>query len=173
MRTDKTTNIKRLLIDSVTFNDFVKLLPALQNVQSFCTDYQLYYDDRSDPWQQQILTTSSMLPKCIQLNLQLSDDIMFEHIEYLLQQTPNLKELVLSGWYHVPNAKKWELLLSIQCPKLIKFELLCLGSVYDDSFYQAIDNFEQECNITLFWLKRNTITEKNGRFFSCRFDIVA
>jgi len=175
IRTYRATNIKRLFVDSLTFNDLMKLLPALQNVQSCCIDYQLYYDYQSDPWQQQILTRSPMLPKCIQLNLQLSNDIMFEHVEYLLQQTPNLKEVVLSGLYHVPNAKKWELLLSIQCPKLIKFELLCLGGVYDDSFYQAIDDFEQECSITLYWLKRNTITDRHTRgcSFSCRFDIVA
>ena len=106
IRTDRATNIKRLLIDSLTFNELLKLLPALRNVQSLCTDYQLHCDDRSDSWQQQIFSINSMLPKCIQLNVQLSDDMTFEHIEYLLQQTPNLRKLVLPGWYHVPNAKK-------------------------------------------------------------------
>jgi hypothetical protein len=41
--TTKTTNIKYLSIDSLTFNDLIKLLPALQNVKAFCLDYQLYY----------------------------------------------------------------------------------------------------------------------------------
>ncbi|CAF1145961.1 unnamed protein product [Rotaria sp. Silwood1] len=164
MRTDSTTNIKRLFIDSLTFYDLMKLRPAIQNVQSFCPDYQLDYS-----------TTSPMLLKCIQLKVQLSRDFMFEHVEYLLQQTPNLEELILSGWYHLLDAKKWELLLSTQCPKLIKFELICLGDVYDNSFKKAADNFEQEYNITLFWLKRNTIVRKDRSrcSFCCRFDVVA
>ena len=66
-----------------------------------------------------------LLPKCIRLHLKLSHDVMFEHVEYLLKQTPNLKDLFLWGWYHLLDAKKWKLLLSVYCPKLIKLELIC------------------------------------------------
>ena len=169
MRTSRSTNLKCLLIDSLTFNDLIKLLPALAHLRTCCIDYQLYADDQPDPRQRQTLTTCPVLPKCIQLNLRLSNVAMFEQIEYLLQQTPNLKELVLSGWYHTPNAKKWELLLSIQCPKLIKFDLSCWGGAYDAVFYDAIEDFVEECNITMYWLTRHTIAEKHGGF-RCRFE---
>ncbi|CAF1302913.1 unnamed protein product [Didymodactylos carnosus] len=169
IRTSRSTNLKRLFIDSLTFNDLIKLFPALANLQTCCIDYKLYADDQPDPREPQILTTGLMLPKCIQLNLRSVNVIMFEQIEYLLQQTPNLKELFLSGWYHIPNAKKWELLLSIQCPKLIKFYLSCRGGAYNADFYQAIDDFAEECNITPYWLTRHTITEMYG-YFRCRFE---
>ena len=168
IRTSRSTNLKLLLIDSLTFNDLIKLLPALQNLHSCCIDYQLYSDNQPDPWQSQILTTNPMLPMCIQLNLQLSNATMFEQIKYLLHQTPNLKELVLWGWYQTPNAKKWEVLLSIQCPKLMKIDLSCFGGAYDADFHQAIYDFAEECNITLYWLTRHTIIEKHG-CFRCRF----
>jgi hypothetical protein len=76
--------------------------------------------------------------------------MMFEHIEYILKQTPNLKDLFLWGWYHLLDAKKWEILLSMHCSKLIKLELICTDPIYDDTFDQLSDDFEKECKTSVF-----------------------
>jgi hypothetical protein len=153
--TTKTTYIQYLSIDSLTFNDLIKLLPALQNVKLFCLQNQLYYDNKSNEQEHNMTITMPLLPNCVRLQLKLTYDIGFEHIEYILNQTPNLKDLFLWGWYHLANANKWKLLLSIQCPKLMKLELKLTGPIFDEDFDQALDNFEQECKTTPFWLERN------------------
>ncbi|CAF1128886.1 unnamed protein product [Didymodactylos carnosus] len=158
--TTKTTNIKYLWIDSLTVNDLIRLLPAIQNVKSFHIDYHLCTDNEPKERQQKMTIIMPLMPKCIRLHLKLSQDITFEHVEYLLKHTPNLKDLFLWGWYHLLDANKWELLLSVQCPKLIKLELICTGPIYNNNFDQASDDFEQKCKITPFWLERNvTITD--------------
>jgi hypothetical protein len=135
-------------------NDLIKLLPALQNVKAFDIDYELSHDKESNE-QPKMTIAVPLMPKCIRMHLKLSDDITFEHVEYLLKLTPNLKDLFLRGWYHLLNAKKWELLLSTLCPKLLKLELICIGPIGNDDFDQAADDFDQECKTTPFWLQRN------------------
>jgi hypothetical protein len=135
--TTKTTNIQYLSIDSLTFNDLIKLLPALQNVKSFCLQNQLYYDNKSNEQEHNM----PLLPNCVRLQLKLTYDIGFEHIEYILNQTPNLKDLFLWGWYHLANATKWKLLLSVQYPKLIKLELKITGPIFDDFQMMKIGRF--------------------------------
>jgi hypothetical protein len=170
--TTKATNIRYLSLDSLTFNDFIKLLPALQNVESFHIDYELSHDHQSNEQQKKMTFTMPLMPKCIRLHLRLSDDVKFEDVEYLLKQTPNLKDLFLWGWYHLLNAKKWESLLSVECPKLLKLEFICTGPIGDDDFDQAIDDFEQECNAIPFWLERNVkITDEDYSGHDYRFDI--
>jgi len=102
-----------------------------------------------------MIIAAPLMPKCIRMRLTLSDDITFEHVEYLLKLTPNLKDLFLWGWYHLLNAKKWELLLSTLCPKLLKLELICIGRIGDRGFNRAAYDFDQECKTTPFWLQRN------------------
>ncbi|CAF3999830.1 unnamed protein product, partial [Rotaria sordida] len=153
--TTKTTNIQHVSIDLLTFNDLIKLLPALQNVKSFYTDNLLFNDDMSNEQHQSMIIIMPLLPRCIRLHVKLSDDITFEHVEYLLKQTPNLKKLFIWGWYPLLHAKKWESLLSIYCTKLINFQLICTGYIFYDNFGHAIDDFQQICQVTSFWFERN------------------
>ncbi|CAF2567606.1 unnamed protein product [Rotaria sp. Silwood2] len=108
-----------------------------------------------------MMIAMSLLPKCIHLHIKLSDDITFEYIEYLLKQTPNLKKLFVWSWHHLLHAKKWESLLSIYCTKLINFQLICTGPIYDDNFNQAIDDFQQICHATSFWFERDVTISDN------------
>jgi hypothetical protein len=172
--TTKTTNIKYLSIDSLTYNDLIKLLPALQNIKSFRIDYELHYDNESnEQLHQEMSITMPLMLQCIRLHLKLSDKITFECIEYLLKHAPNLKDLFLWGWYHLLNARKWELLLSMYCPKLIKFELICTGRIGDHDFDQAIHDFEQEYQTISFWLERNvTITDEVLSGHNYRYEAV-
>ncbi|CAF1317683.1 unnamed protein product [Rotaria sordida] len=159
MSVTKTTNIKYLWIDSLVFSDLIKLLPGLQNVQSLRTKDEYCYN-KFNAQQLKMTFTMPLLLKCIQLNLTLLDDKTFEHVEYFLRHTSNLKDLFLWGWYHLLDARKWEILLSVYCLKSIKFELVCTGHIGDDNFHQAIDDFEQTCKTIPFWLERNvTITD--------------
>ncbi|CAF0958647.1 unnamed protein product [Rotaria sordida] len=153
--TTKTTNIQHVSIDLLTFNDLIKLLPALQNVKSFYTDNLLFNDGMSNEQHQSMIIIMPLLPRCIRLHVKLSDDITFEHVEYLLKQTPNLKKLFIWGWYPLLHAKKWESLLSIYCTKLINFQLICTGYIFYDNFGHAIDDFKQICQVTSFWFERN------------------
>ncbi|CAF3696075.1 unnamed protein product [Rotaria sordida] len=170
--TTTTTNIQNLSINSLTFNDLIKLLPAMQNVKSFRIDYNLKYDNWSNEQQQSMVIDIPLLPKCIDMNLKLSDDITFEHVEYLLKHTQNLKKLFMWGWYHLFDAMKWELLLSIYCSKLIKFHLICSGPIWSDEFDQIIDNFQQIYPTRLFWIERNiTISDDDVSGHDYRSDI--
>jgi hypothetical protein len=170
--TTKPTKIKHLSVDSFILSDFIKLLPALKNVTSFHTDHQLYFDNESNQYLQNMAIAIPLLSKCIRMHLKLSDDMMFEHVEYILKQTPNLKDLFLWGWYHLLNAKKLENLLSIQCPNLVKLELVCTGLIGEDNFDQAIDNFEQDYKTSAFWLERNiTIDDEDRSGHDYRSDI--
>ncbi|CAF3892858.1 unnamed protein product [Rotaria sp. Silwood1] len=155
--TTKTTNIQYLSIDALTFNDLMKLLPALQKVKLFCVDYQLTCDDSFNELHQPIIVDMPLLPKCIDLHLKLSDNITLEHIEYLLKQTPSLKKSFIWGWYHLLDANRWEYLLSMYCTKLRSFQLICTGPTFSDSFDQSIDDFEQTCQKSPFWNERNVI----------------
>ncbi|CAF3662063.1 unnamed protein product [Rotaria sordida] len=170
--TTTTTNIQNLSINSLTFNDLIKLLPAMQNVKSFCIDYDLRYDNWSNEQQQSMVIDIPLLPKCIDMNLKLSDDITFEHVEYLLKHTQNLKKLFMWGWYHLFDAMKWEFLLSMYCSKLIKFHLICSGPIWSDEFDQIIDNFQQIYPTRLFWIERNiTISDDDVSGHDYRSDI--
>ncbi|CAF1484315.1 unnamed protein product [Rotaria sordida] len=153
--TTKTTNIQHVSIDLLTFNDLIKLLPALQNVKSFYTDKLLLGDDISDEQYQSKIIVMPLLPKCIHLHVKLSDDITFQRVESLLKQTPNVKKLFIWGWYPLLHAKKWESLLPIYCTKLINFQLICTGYIFYGNFGQAIDDFQQICQVTSFWFERN------------------
>ncbi|CAF1343541.1 unnamed protein product [Rotaria sordida] len=157
--TTKVTNIKYLSLDSLTFNDFIKLLSALQNVKSFYIDSELCLDNESNEPQPNMTIIIPLLPKCTRLHVGLSNDIMLEHVEYLLKHTPNLKDLFVWGWYHLLDAKRWKSLLSMQCPKLKKFELICSGPTDDNDFDQAIEDFERKCKKTPFWRQRNVSVE--------------
>ncbi|CAF1403879.1 unnamed protein product, partial [Rotaria sordida] len=162
--TTKTTNIQHISIDLLTFNDLIKLLPALQNVKSFYTDDLLLDDNISNEQHQSMIIVMPLLPRCIHLHVKLSDDITFERVEYLLKQTPNFKKLFIWGWYHLLHAKKWESLLSIYCTKLINFQLICTGHIFDDDFDQAIDDFQQICQVTSFWFERNVTISDDEDF---------
>ena len=109
--------------------------------------------------------TMPLLPKCIRLHLHLSEDMTFEHVEYLLKHTPNSQDLFVWSWYHLLSAKKWEMILSVQCPKLLKLALICTGSIEDDYFRQTSDAFQQECATIPFWFERN-VTITNDEVFS-------
>ena len=118
--------------------------------------------------------TMPLLPKCIRLHLHLSEDMTFEHVEYLLKHTPNSQDLFVWSWYHLLSAKKWEMILSVQCPKLLKLALICTGSIEDDYFRQTSDAFQQECATIPFWFERN-VTITNDEVFSAhdyRSDII-
>jgi hypothetical protein len=161
--TTKPTKIKHLSMDLCTFSDFIKLLPALKNVTSFHTDYYLHFDNESNQYLQNMAIAIPLLSKCIRMQLKLSDDMMFEHVEYILKQAPNLKDLFLWGWYHLLNAKKLENLLLVQCPNLVKLELVCTGFSWDDNLDQAVDNFEQDRKTSAFWLERNITIDDEDR----------
>ncbi|CAF3999820.1 unnamed protein product [Adineta steineri] len=153
--TTRTTNIEYISLDSLSFNDLIKLLPALQNVKSFRIYYELSHYNEPNEQQQKMTITISLMPKCTRLHLKLLNDIMFEDIEYILKHTPNIKDLFLSGWWHFLDAKKWESLLSIYCPKLLKLEFSYTGSDDDDDFVKAVRTFHQDCATIRFWIERN------------------
>ncbi|CAF0927527.1 unnamed protein product [Adineta steineri] len=157
IQTIKPTNIKYLSIDCLNFVDLIKLLPALQNAKSFSIENGLFSDNQSHP--QQIVTiTEPLMSECRTLDLVLSVDITFEHIEYILKHTPNLKRLILSCyWFPLLDAKKWELLLSTQCPSLVEFELGCNGDDDDNAYEKAGRVFDKRCKTRTFWKKRNAI----------------
>jgi hypothetical protein len=99
------------------------------------------------------------------MQLKLSNNMKFEHVEYILKQTPNLRELHICGSYNLISVNnKWELLLSVQCPKLVTSELVCTGLILDYTFDKAVDDFKQEC-ATQFWLERN-VTIIHSKTFS-------
>ncbi|CAF1112798.1 unnamed protein product [Adineta steineri] len=153
--TTKTTNIEYVSLDSLSFNDLIKLLPALQNVKSFRIYYELSHYNESNEQQQKMTTTISLMPRCTRLHLKLSNEIMLGHVEYILKHTPNIKDLFLWGWCHLLDAKKWESLLLIYCPKLLKLEFLYTGSDRDDDFVKAVRTFRQDCATIRFWIERN------------------
>jgi hypothetical protein len=176
--TTKVTNIKYLSLDSLTLHDFVKLHPALQNVKSLYIDYELFLDNESNEPQPNMTITIPLLPKCTRLHVGLSNDIMLEHVEYLIKHTLNLKDLFVWGWYHLLDAKRWKSLLAMQCTKLKKFELICNGPTDDNDFEQAIDDFERKCRKTSFSRLRNVSVEyvndsddNYGSEISFRFNI--
>ena len=158
IQTTRITNIKYFLIDELTFSDLIKLFPALKNVQSLNISYQFDFEKISNQQLQNMSKPVPLLPKCVQMHLNLVDHINFEHIEYLLKHTPNLKDLFLwSNRYHLLNANKWESLLSLQCPKWIKFELRCVGYDDDNNYERISKHFEKIYVKKPFWLERNTI----------------
>lgn len=151
IQTTKRTNIKYLSIDCLHFVDLIKLLPALQNAKSFCIENELFCDDQFHP--QQIMP---LMSKCKKMDLILSVDITFEHIEYILKHTPNLKRLILSSyWFPLLDAKKWELLLSVQYARLVEFEFACNGDDDDNAYEKAGRVFKKKCKTRTFWKERN------------------
>ena len=174
--TTKAINLRHLSIDSLTFGDLVILLPAMENVVALRVSADLDAKKKSIEKPPEIDTP--LLPRCHKLELTLDDNLKFEHVEYLLRQTPNLKSLFVWGWSHLNNAKKWELVLSKYCPQLLKFELICTGYIRDEVFNDAIDHFIQECRTNPFWLERNTMANDAERStqeycfdLTVRFDI--
>jgi len=159
MLTTKPTKIKYLSIDWLTFHDLIKLLPALQNVKSIYMKYELALDKDQ---QQEIPTiTRLLMPNCIRLNLSLSKDITFEHIVYILKHTQILEDLFLWSPYYFGNAKEWEMLLSAQCSKLVKFELDCMCRTAGGNMHQTSNGFQQE-GLSSFWTERNTTIIYSG-----------
>ncbi|CAF1377166.1 unnamed protein product [Adineta steineri] len=151
LKTTKTSNIKYLTIDHLCLTDLIKLLPALQNIRSFCIEEELTCDRK---FYKQL--EMPLMHGCNKLFLVLSDDITFEHIEYILKHTPNIKDLTFSISVDLLDAKKWEFLLSVYCPKLLKFVLSCNGPTDDYDFEEASNDFEEECKATTFWTVRGT-----------------
>ncbi|CAF1619461.1 unnamed protein product [Rotaria sordida] len=156
IQTTKMININHLSIDNLTFNDLIKLLPALQNTKLFCINDELSCNNKFCT-QQTMTVEIPLMFECKKLDLILSDDITFEHIQYILKHTPYLKRLILCSWFHLLDAKKWELLLSVQCSKLLEFELVCNGDDDDNDYGKAGHDFEEECRATTFWIERNAI----------------
>jgi hypothetical protein len=136
----------------------IKLFPALENIKSFKVYYELDFEKKSNEQLENMTISIPLLSKCVQMHLNLADHIYFEHIEYLLKYTPNLKDLSLWSWqYHLLDENKWKLLLSIQYPQLIKFELGCTGYDDDDDFEKISKKFEKKCLRKTFWIERNTV----------------
>jgi hypothetical protein len=157
IQTTKTTNIKYFSIDKFSFTDLIKLIPALENIKSFKVYYELDFEKKSNEQLQNMTISIPLLSKCVQMHLNLADHIHFEHIEYLLKYTPNLKDLSLWSWQnHLLDEKKWRLLLSIQYPQLIKFRLGCTGYDDDNYFEEISTKFEKKCSRKPFWIERNT-----------------
>ncbi|CAF4870209.1 unnamed protein product, partial [Rotaria socialis] len=71
MATTKTTNIQNLSVDTLTFDDLFKLLPAMQNVKSFRIDYKLCYDDRSNIQHESMIIYKPLVTHCISLYMKL------------------------------------------------------------------------------------------------------
>ena len=119
--TTKSTNIRYLSIDRLTFNDLIKLLPAVPMVRFVSINYSLDCEDQFN--EQKHLNTTFPIPlmsKCVRLFIKTYDGMQMDHVEFLLKQTPHLKDLYLWGWWHLLDAKKWQLLLSTYCPSVIK-----------------------------------------------------
>ena len=172
----KAINLQYLTIDRLALNDLIILIPAIENILSLRIDGDLEKDEKSMGKLPKI--DRPLLSKCLNLALKLDNDLTFEHVEYLLGQTPNLKSLFLWGWSHLTDAKKWELLLSKYCPQLMKLELICAGYICDEIFYDAANRFEHECRTNPFWLQRKTATDDSDRSghdyrtdFTVQFDI--
>ncbi|CAF4151805.1 unnamed protein product, partial [Rotaria sordida] len=125
IQTTKMININHLSIDNLTFNDLIKLLPALQNTKLFCINDELSCNNKF----------------CTQQTMTVEIPLMFE----------------CKNWFHLLDAKKWELLLSVQCSKLLEFELVCNGDDDDNDYGKAGHDFEEECRATTFWIERNAI----------------
>ena len=85
----KTNNLQYLIIDRLAFNDLVTVLPALGNIKLLSFTEKLGEDEKSMGKLPKIDTP--LLSKCLNLKLKLHNDLTFEHVEYLLGQTPNLK----------------------------------------------------------------------------------
>jgi hypothetical protein len=161
IQTSQTTNIKHFSIDCLTFLDLIKLLPALQKTKSFCIDSELFCNNQFFT-QQLIPIAKSLMPECNKLDLSLAVDMTFEHIEYVLKHTPNLTKLIICNNYHLLDAKKWEVLLSVRCLRLVEFELICHGDDHDDDYDKAGSDFEKECQATTFWMERNSVVVYEG-----------
>jgi hypothetical protein len=174
--TTKATNLQYLSIAHLAFNDLILLLPAMENLVSLRIGDELDTDWKPIAKLPQI--EQPLLPKCLQLELNLDEKLTLEHVEYLLAQTPNLKRLFVWSWSHLTDAKKWELLLSKYCPKLLKLRLTFTGEIFDESFKGAVDHFEEECRTNSFWLNRKVVTDDEDRSghdyrvdFTVQFDI--
>ena len=172
----KAMKLQYLTIDRLTFNDLMILLPAIENILSLRIDGDLEKDEKLMGKLPEI--DRPLLYKCLHLKLKLDDSLTFEHVEYLLGQTPNLKSLFLWGWSHLTDPKKWQWVLLKYCPQLLKLELICTGHIYDEIFYNAGNHFEQECRTNPFWLRRKTATNDSDRSsrdycadFTVQFDI--
>ncbi|CAF1452291.1 unnamed protein product [Adineta steineri] len=156
IQSTKTTNIKYLTIDRLTFVDLIELLPALQKTKSFCIDDEFFCNDQL--FTQRIVPIAmSLMPECSKLDLSVPADMTFEHIEYILKHTPNLKKLIITNDWHLLDAKKWESLLSVRCLRLLEFELTCNGADNDTDYEEAGYDFEAECKMTTFWMERNSV----------------
>ena len=160
--TRRVTNLRYLSIDSLTFHDLTKLLPALKNIKCLRITYQLCKDEKFSGKPAEVHL--SPLPQCLQLELKLDKELTFEHVEYLLTRTPNLKSLFLWGWCHLTDANKWEALLATHCPKLVKLDLICTSDVCEEIFDEAMEHFQDECRASSYWQQRKvTVTDEKDR----------
>ncbi|UJR07280.1 hypothetical protein I4U23_011568 [Adineta vaga] len=153
-----TSHIEYLSINVSFFEDLVKLFFALQYLKSFHIDFEFSLDPNYD---KHVTIPTSLLPNCIHLHLRLSPQMSFKHIKYILRQTPHLRYLVLFGQKYLLKAKRWENLLSLYCPYLVKFKFICANFIYDEDyrcdFNRLIDNFEEQSE-TPYWMERNFTT---------------
>ena len=138
----------------------------MQHVRSLPIHHRLCADEESIDNPPRI--SKSLLPECQLLCLKLCRECTFDHMEYLLGQTSNLKSLHRCGWSHLTDAKKWQLLLSKCCPQLMKLELICTGYLCDEIFNDDVHLFEQESQPNSVWLERNAgidVRERTGEVY--------
>ena len=175
----KATKIEYLSLDLLLFNELIKLLPAMQNVNSFHVAYLRDDKDFTDEQPRAITATIPLLPRCVELNLKLVDGMRFEQVEFIVQQTPNLKKMYFQVKYNLLYAKRWELLLSKYCPKVTNFDLSCTGSVYNDILQDELYDFQRECQSSSFWIERKAsvtgshdpVYDDNDMYVTVRFDL--
>lgn len=149
--TATTINLRYLSIDTLTFHDLVKLLPALGNIKSLCISVELCTNDK--PTEKLPKANTPLLPKCLRLDMKFGHNLTFERVEYLLEQTPNVECLIIESWSQLIDANEWESLLSTRCPELMKLQFVSLGFIGDRIFGRAMFDFEEECDVSLFWLQ--------------------
>ena len=149
----KTTNLRHVSIDCLTFSDLIALFPAMQDIESIRISRQVWADEESIKSPPAIAT--HLLSKCKRLPIELEEKLAFEHVEYLLRCIPNLKMLSLTGPRHFIDAKKWERLLSKYCQRQMAFHFISIGQMTDESFRNVLLDFKADCYASSFWLERS------------------
>jgi hypothetical protein len=167
MPTTKATKIKYLSLNSLSFDELIKLLPDMQNVKSLQVAYLWQHKDFTGEQPRTIITTMPLLPRCVELELELLHRMTFAELQFILQQTPNLKKIHagVDCEYDLLYAQGWERLLSTYCPKVSKFTYTCTGNVWHDHFYDALHDFEGNCKSVPFWIERKaTVTASHEHY---------
>jgi hypothetical protein len=146
----KMTNLQHLNIGWVQYDDFLLIMPSLEQASSVTA--RLYVNKTTT-----ILPT--ILLQCKKLNLDFAYNCHgeFEAVQFLLQCTPNLEDLTIScpSLSFRENAQQWTLL----CAKLLKFELKV--RLRDHNTYRVINPVKSTFQ-TNFWRTRNTTVKYEG-----------